>query len=496
MIPLQRLLFPCLTALALCLVACSESPDGAGIGNLPPETHLALQPDGDLRTTSSQQHIHWWGDDPDGFVAGYFISFDSLNWHFTTSNDSVFTLRLSGQDTSYVFYVRAVDGQGNKKYDANGPYGPEPYTDLNMNGVWDQGEPYIDLGLWDPTPASLRYPIQNSPPVVAFVKGTAVPETTFTVASFNWVGTDVDGDETIKEYVYAVNDTSQAGAWKILPRSQTFLTLFEKDGLREGNNVFYLKAVDIAGAESRIIRMPDSNGVWYVKKPRTELLVVDDNGNLDEAAGFYRGITDTLLGGRFYNCDVLDIKDGASSTKKGRFVPPFINPTLVETFKLFKYIIWYSDNAPSLDIAQIALNQFQSAGGHVLLTTSIPEKLSDLSGSIADVAPVDSLSPSSIVFIPAGTKVEPDAESTGYPSLQRDSKTTMVAFVRSLIRKINARNVYHLASGALWSGNPVVSVRSGDQHFVIFSIPLHRFDGLGTVGLLVSHIFTQEFGAR
>ena len=141
--------------------------------------------------------ITWWGDDPDGFIAGYLISFDNVEWTFTTRNDSVFALSLSGSDTTYAFYVRAVDDQGNGVWDSDGPYGAEPFVDANGNARYDAGESFTDLGLADPSPAELQYPIQNSPPVVRFSQGSDVPEITFTVATFSWIGTDLDGDEIV-----------------------------------------------------------------------------------------------------------------------------------------------------------------------------------------------------------------------------------------------------------------------------------------------------------
>lgn len=476
---------------ALLLVSCTDTPGGPGADNLAPETHLSLVPDSTLRTTPSRQHLHWWGDDPDGLVRGYFVSLDGATWSFTTKNDSVFALTLSGTDSAYVFRVRAVDDQGNGVYDPG-----EPYSDTNKNGVRDAAESFTDLGLADPTPAELRIPVRNSPPVVQFVKGSDVPDTTFPVASFAWTGTDLDGDESIREYRYALNDTVAAASWKTLPRSQTFLTLFARDGIREGANVFYIKAVDIAGAESRIVRMPAEGDVWQVRLPRTELLIVDDYGPIDETGQFYRTITDTLLGGRFRNADVLDVRAGATSTKKGVNVPPYINPTFIETLKLFKHVIWYSDNNPTLDLAQLSLPQYQQAGGTVLYTASFPESAVDPRGGITDFTPVDSIAPVPIQFIPMNTPLEPDTESPGYPQLKRDTRGQPVAFVRGLSRKINARNLYRLGSDTRWQGNPVVAVRSGDKRFVLFSIPLNRFDGLGNTGDVISRIFTQEFGAR
>jgi hypothetical protein len=475
--------------------ACTDTPNNP-VDNRPPETYLSLVPDGALRTTTSRQHIHWWGDDPDGFVAGYFISFDNSTWSFTSRNDSVFSLSLSGSDTTYSFFVRAVDDQGNGRYDANGPYGAEPFTDANGNGSWDAGEPFIDFGAVDPTPADLRYPIENSPPVVEFAQGSDVPDTTFTVATFAWKGTDLDGDETIRSFAYALNDTTDQTAWKVLPRSTNFITLHEADGLEEGENVFYLKAVDIAGTESRIIRMPDTSRTWYVKKPRTELLIIDDYGPADASGAYYAALTDTLFGGRFRGADVFDIKTGASSTSRGKYLPPYINPTFIETLKLFRYVLWYGDNNPTLDVAQLALPQYQSSGGYILFTAAFPESAIDPRGGITDFAPIDSLSPESIRFIPTGTRALPDVESPGYPPIVRDNAGVPVAFVRDLYRKINARNFYRFEESSRWEGQPVVAVRSGDSRFMLFGIPLHRFDAEGSVGSLIYLIFRNEFGVQ
>ncbi len=482
--------------LLLVLSSCSESPSGTGKDNQPPETSISLDPDGDLRTTSSRQHIHWWGDDPDGFVRGFFFSFDGQHWTFTTKNDSLFSLSLAGRDTSYVFQVRAVDNAGNRVYDEAGPYGPEPFTDQNGNGRYDSGEPFIDLGVWDPTPATLRYPIENTAPVVEFVKGSAVPDTTFPVATFSWSGTDLDGDETIREYQYALNDTVNVSSWRSLPRTTTFLTLHQKDGIREGNNVFYLRAVDVAGAVSRTVRMPDSAGTWFVRYPTSELLIVDDYDLNDGTSTFYGAILDTLLQGRYAHADVLDIRAGATSTKKGRFVPPYINPTLTETLKLFKVVLWYSDNLPSIDIAQLCLPSYQQSGGKILFTASFPESAIDPRGGITDFAPVDSIAPQAITFVPAGTNVLPDPAFSNWPTLQRDSRGVPVAFIRSLFRKIDARTLYTFEESSRWTGRPAVAVESGDRRFVIFSIPLHRFDGALTVGPMLWTLFSTEFGVR
>jgi hypothetical protein len=266
--------------------------------------------------------------------------------------------------------------------------------------------------------------------------------------------------------------------------------------LREGRNVFYLKAIDIAGAESRIISMPDSSGHWYVKKPKTELLIVDDYGPVDASAAFWSNLVDTLFDGKFRGADVFDIRAGATSGRRGKNLPAYINPTFIETLKLFRYIIWYADNTPTIDVAQLSLPEFQRSGGYILYTAAFPESAIDPRGGITDFAPIDSMSPTPITFVPVRTKAEADEESPGYPTLERDTQGIPVAFIRNLSRKINARNLYRFEESPRWEGRPVVAVRSGDSRFILFGIPLHRFNGQENVGALIHALFRNEFGVR
>jgi hypothetical protein len=261
-------LYSLFLAMMLGIGSCSKEHPNEPKPHALPETYLSLSPDTTLRRTSSQQHIHWWGISSDGLVIGYFVSLDSVKWNFTTQNDSLFSLRLNTIDTTYTFFVSAVNSYGNGKYDTQTPHGPEPFTDMNGNNQWDNGEPFVDLGDVDPTPASLKFPIRNTPPAVSFVLKTDVPETTYTVASFQWSGTDLDGDETITNYYYALDDTLNPNSWKTLSGGAKSVTLFKSDGLTEGSHIFYLRAKDVAGSFSKTVRMPDTTKTWSVREPK------------------------------------------------------------------------------------------------------------------------------------------------------------------------------------------------------------------------------------
>ena len=444
------------------LSGCSERHPSEPLPNQPPETFLALMPDGPLRRTVSQQSIHWWGVDPDGFVAGYFFSLDSVHWTYTIKTDSLFTFRLNRLDTTYSFFVSAIDNEG----------------------------------LRDPKPASLRYPIQNSPPSVSYLLTSTVPESTYTVATFQWLGTDIDGNETIVNYYYALDDTSNPSRWKKLPGDANLVTLVKSDGLTEGNHAFYLKAQDIAGTFSPTVRMPDTGKVWYVREPKGNFLIVRDYLPSDFSAAFYKQMFDTLMGGKLGSKDIIDIKKGASAISRGKFVPPLINPTFTETLKLFKYIFWYGDNAPSLDIIQASLPGFKKAGGKVLLVAGFPQNIS-AQGGLGDFAPIDNIESSffTSILLPRDTVVAVDPT---YPTLVRDTLGFIYTFPRGILPKIDARVLYKMQASPRWAGQPIMGVKDADRPtFVLIATLLHRY---GTppnrVAALLRKVYQDEFGVQ
>jgi hypothetical protein len=468
-----------IVAVSLLMVAgCVKRFTNEPLANQPPKTYLALLPDSSLRRTQSEQHIHWWGVDPDGFVTGYYFSLDSLNWTYTTNNDSIFSLHLNTQDTTYSFFVAAVDNEG----------------------------------LRDPHPASLQYPIQNSPPTVSFILNSNVPKTTYTVATFQWAGTDPDGNQTITDYYYALDDTSNPLNWKRLPGDADLVTLYKSDGLIQGRHFFYLKAQDVAGAYSKTIVMPDTttaNGhtpekFWNVVEPQGDFLIVRDYLPTDFAGSLYKQVFDSLtiggVVGRLGTRDVIDIKKGSTNTKRGDFVPALVNPTFTETLKLFKYVFWYADNSPSLSIAQVCLPQFKQAGGKVLLCAGFPQYPA-AQGGMGDFAPIDDIESSyfSTILLQKDSLVAVDPS---YPNLVRDNVGFIYTFPRGLLPKVSARILYKMQKSPRWASRDTVpiimGVKDADQaSFVLLGVLLHRF---GTpsdnVKALLLQVYKNEFGVK
>jgi hypothetical protein len=476
---------PFIVLVILVVAGCVKRFANEPLADQPPKTFLTLLPDSSLRSTQSEQHIHWWGVDPDGFVVGYYFSFDSVRWVYTTSTDSVFTLHLNTSDTTYSFFVKAIDNQG----------------------------------LMDPHPASLRYPIFNSPPSVSFIVNSNVPETTYTVATFQWAGSDPDGNQTIVNYYYALDDTTNLANWKQLSGDANLVTLFKGDGVTGGptagstmHHFFFLKAKDVAGAYSKVIVMPDTsttNGhipekFWNVREPKGDFLIVRDYLPTDFAVTFYNQIFDTLaiggVSGRLYPYDIVDIKKGSSAIKRGDNVPALINPTFTETLKLFKYIFWYADNSPSLDIAQASLPQFKQAGGKVLFTGGFPQYIA-AQGGLGDFVPIDNIEPSYFTTIlqARDTIVSVDP---AYPTLIRDTLGFIYTFPRGLLPKVNARVLYQMQKSSRWASRDtlpiIMGIKDSDQpSFILLGAILHRF---GTppknVAAFLYRVFNDEFAVH
>lgn len=345
--------------ISLSLIYSCDDPSSARFENQSPETYLSLFPDSTIAPGSTRLTIRWWGDDPDGYVTGFRVSFDSVTWAFTTANDSVFVLSITGNDSTFRFYVAAVDNQG----------------------------------LIDPSPATNLYPVMNSAPTVTFEAGTELPDTTFPLASFKWAGTDPDGDETIAYFHWSLNDTLN---FRRIPATTSLLTLTADSGLTVGsNNIFYLKAEDAAGAQSSVIRMPDTTRIWHVRPVTSKILMVRDlpSSNVSAAMQYFANAFDTI------RYDMIDIK-----ANSGALIPKIVNPMWVETLGLFDIVFWIGGNASvaaaaNFGLAQQSLPFYLLNGGKVFFSSGFQGVSAPGQGELINFAPVDSVTACTIPFI-------------------------------------------------------------------------------------------------
>ena len=498
----------------LIFFSCSDDQVSNPIGNQAPDTGLFLYPDSTINQQPSKLHVHWWGDDPDGVVEGFYIMWDGIDstWGFTRSNDSIFTLPIGTSDTTYKFFVASVDAEGgNENYDnsiiRNGiSFGAEPFTDLNGNGKYDEGETFVDIGLVDPTPAELNFPIKNTAPTLQWNALTVLPDTSFPVMTFKWDADDLDGIETIQAINISLNDTTN---FVTLNGSARLVTIRIKDlnttppemeilingsdqnifpetlfGLQlNSENKIYVQAVDLSGAVSNRISLPDTGSVWYVKKPKGQLLIFDDfdGSSSEQVKIFYRNEFNSIgLQNKYDEYDLVNQK------------LPFESVTVYEMMKLFKYTFWYSVSNPRLDLLNNVTNKYLGQGGKIAFSMTFQSSsgnyefdLSTLQGFL----PIDTVS-SPLSFLYSGADIIPSSQSVNYPTLKT---TATISSVRTFIpNSVVTDSVYSIANPNI-SGNIGFITKDKTEFFI--GLPLYDCDGGSqNVDELLSKIFFEEFG--
>ncbi len=508
---LLQLLF--IVCILLFLLSCSEDQVSNPAGNQSPDTGLFLYPDSTINQQPSRLHVHWWGDDPDGVVQGFYIKWEGIDsvWGFTKSNDSIFSLPIGTSDTTYKFMVAAVDDGGNGIYDNsiirnNISLGTEPFSDLNGNGKYDEGETFTDIGLLDLTPAELNFPIKNTAPTLQWNALTILPDTSFPVMTFKWDADDLDGVESIQSINISLNDTSN---FITLNGSVRLVTLRIKDlnasvpemeilingsdqnifpetlpgMLFNSENKFYVQAIDLSGAVSNRISLPDTGSVWYVKKPVGQLLIFDDfsGSSSEQVKTFYRTEFNSIgLQNKF---DEFDLENQPL---------PFESVTIYEMMKLFKYTFWYSVSNPRLDILNAVTNKYLGQGGKIAFSMTFQNSSGnyefDLS-SLQGFLPIDTMS-SALSFLLPGADILPSSQATGYQALKT---TSTISYIRTYTPNfVVTDSVYNISNSQI-SGN--ISFITKDKTEFFIGLPLYDCNGGDqNVDELLSKIFFDEFG--
>lgn len=500
------------------LIGCSEEVTDNKNQDKAPNTFLFLYPDdgAQLNRQKSRIAVHWWSDDPDGVVVGYIFKWDGIdaNWSFTTKNDSTFSLPIGTADTNYVFLVAAIDNNGNGIYDADVSYngvsiGGEPFKDANNNGRYDEGEEFTDFGNIDPTPANSKFPIKNTAPTIKWNKLSVLPSETYPVITLGWEAADLDGDESITKINIALNDTNNFVSIKGTARLVTLrcknfndsnptmeilidglegnLQAEKLNGIKLDNfNKIYIQAVDISGAKSSFSVLPEEGTNWYVRKPKGKLLVIDDYNGGASAESFYKDAFDNISNGALaskydtYNMEAIKL--------------PYATVTFLETMKLFKYIYWYTDTSPSMDLAAISTQKYIQTGGKIAFSMVFQDSSDTFpfdKSYLQNFLPIDSLGQKKpLNFLLTGATLMPSISGSGYPILKTSAT---ISWVRTYgPNASSSKKVYDLTSNSL-NGN--IGFMDNGKTLFFIGLPLHLCDGnSGTVKQLLEKVFFEEFG--
>lgn len=477
---MRFLLISCLTFLILGSLASCEK--GSPLGNMPPETRIFLD---DIALTgpdrlNSVVQLHWSGEDEDGFVTGFELSFDNVNWAAVQTQDSTFRFDLlPGSDTTDIdFYVRALDNEETR----------------------------------DPTPAYLRIPIKNEPPVALLDTIKTIPDTVISVFATLWSVEDIDGENTLDSVFVRMNN----GPWVPLPSTARFLTVVPSEPTQSGSqtavlyvgaenqpqtavmedlrvggdNQLYLRARDIAGTFSEI----DTSASFYIRQQFSDLLVIDDHSVPAADATLLPAINST-----YGSYDLWELSTN---------IPPFWDPVFFRTLSLYDKVLWYSDGAERsdfglqlfLEIASSPLQLYLNQGGKLLVSTKFPPSFTGLKNGISPLfgfSPMDSLSSSSgQARIGVGAELTPTNNFTGYPLLEN---TTFLIGASPFYSKEPSNDIYEadITRAAGWVGPSTVASRTlgttGLTNQVFFSVELHTLTGVpASLEVLLDKVLNDE----
>ncbi|HDR04590.1 MAG TPA: hypothetical protein ENN84_05020, partial [Candidatus Marinimicrobia bacterium] len=464
------------------LQACEDPfhqklPD-SNISKTPPETHLQFffEPDttlypgdtwiinGDtvtltdtfvlgLDTTVSRKILHWWGDDPDGEVIAYYYQWSWMpEKRFTVKEMDTFYLPLKSAFDLYTFKVWAMDNDS----------------------------------LIDPTPAIASFPVINSPPSIEWKLNTLPPvfgsanvtHLSFSHHSFFWDVSDLDGLETITEILWALDDTSN---WSMLPGDARSILLKE---LSPGYHRFYVKAKDVAGAESGVISFPDSlddqhPNLWLVKEQVGDILIVNDYSG-DQLnfthQNFYKSVMTELVGENGFS--VWEI--GAGRTNVHNSIP-YATEDIELNLSYFSKVFWFTyRGANSVSEAALALTRFVADGGILFMNNAMKaEIVPDTSWTFTQIDSVYSFSATGRLF--NNTKInafwnETDLDTSLQLSLSSNIADRLWAIIPGAASKLR----YQLEDGSLNSsdyiGTPPVMIETQIKHgkTFYFSLPLYN----------------------
>ncbi len=419
--------------------ACERKPQEELVPNIPPDTHIFIE--GTVDTVGARQTLYWWGNDPDGYVVGYYLAIDDTTQKiWTTRNESTFVFPSGSTAIVHHFYAWAVDNEGAQ----------------------------------DTSPAVLVLPVVNTPPVVHIVEESIPQDTILPILTLYFEGHDDDGDETIEGYLYRT-DLHEENEWTELSGDEDHVTLFD---LEPGLRKFYIRAFDNAGAVSEI-----DSCEFVVNSINGSFLLVDDELG-DEAGSFYRSILDSL-----------GIQYTVFKVEKGLPYSSFDVDYILNSMG-FSVLLWFTGDSSHLSGAQGALTTYLDNGGKLLLTSK-SVLTAPLSHFARDYLHIDTLTYHDLVFL---TQYSSDhilhSQIPDYPDSLQVS-TPIVSRIDGFEPDSLSSAIYRLPESSQW-GNTCLALRypavNEPAQLIFFTVPVHQLNGFGNAKELVIHILVDEFG--
>lgn len=455
---------------------------GEQLPNMAPETALSIEAinlTGENRLNSTV-NLTWFGTDVDGFVQYYEYRINDGEWIKTQTNDSTFLFRIDpDQDSTDIdFYVRAVDNEDAK----------------------------------DLTPAFLKVPLKNTPPIATFEEASLPTDTTNLVITFRYTASDPDGNGTLKQGFLRAND----GDWTEIDLRQNLISVMPIQSsalgsgdanvyyglsttpaltingfVNGGHNVLQLKVSDIANAESAI----DSADSIYVKPQLGDLLVVGGH-NASITAEYVQLVKDNYSG----TADFVNFAGNGGLNQ-----PKFWEPTFSLLASRYDKIFFHTDEAnfsnpltgadgKMLDFAAPVIQSLIDNNKKILVSTAFATG-ADLT-TVGGVLSIDSFSPSKgqAFFTNDSFALSQDVD---YPDLQ---PANFLLAADPFYPAIDAEILYsaQLTPSGGWQGPRNIAIRrrnaGNNINLVLFTVELHKLNKLkDNQNQVISKVLNEAF---
>ena len=486
--------------------SCETGITGDVIENQPPSTYMTIagiDREDEFRL-SSQIRISWWGNDPDGYVAGFEYAINDTSegaWSFTTRTDSMFILPITeGQKVDDVlFKVRAIDNDGAK----------------------------------DPVGASLEYPIINSSPSAKFKPNEIPADTMFGIASFGWTIDDPDGLLNVRSTQIAFNDTLDG--WVDIPfnstnngelfisvsvdnksagvkMGQVYLGRSYSSAIDDDGNPILVDGIEVGALNTAYVRTIDAAGAvsdrdeiqWFVKEQKSKVLLLNDigkNSSLEEMNWHISYLKELGIAP-----DVWLINTGQpalGTIELSDQFPKVVDPTLKKTLAQWDHIYWVSDDVDRNIVHALDITSDFFAGGGSMFVT-IPMKEVSQEDVIFNFLPVDSIGyfPSGGIetgfVINAGTEVSPVIDSKA-PTLKFESRVVgwyplKAISGSSLLYESDYRATTLLGFIRDYSIMEGVSIKNTEGNLIYFGMDLTKLNGNNNMKDFIEYMCVQQLG--
>jgi len=310
------------------LAGCTNDPfDPASVLNAPPVARIFISaaPGGDLTPTSYYERTFYWsGSDQDGFVVEYHVSIETVAgmaapWATTQSTDTTMTF-----NTDDLGEARALIRLACRDDDG---------------AVSDTVSQYI--------------PLRNFPPVINFVADYDTTFWSYAATNFRFFALDLDGNVTMNDSVVYFLDTADTNLVP-LPEGEPGAdpnlrpVIKELDDIDNGRFEVELRGIAVAGTRTLSVLIGDEADAtttydwsWEVLPALSSVLLVDDMlGDID--VPFYHGSMDSIFGPGQWSR--YDISEGL----------PDRTWIMLETFKQFDAVFWYTGITTSASLGDLA----------------------------------------------------------------------------------------------------------------------------------------------